>query len=49
VAGLNLPNYLEEQMLKKLQIPIPLIELPFSFSLTTVNILQGKIIITGKV
>lgn len=49
VNGFNPPRYIEQQVLEKMRIPIPLEEMPFPFAITTVNIMQGKIIIVGKV
>ena len=49
ILGLNIPSYLERQILQRINIRIPLEDIPFPFKVTTVNIMQGKIFITGEI
>lgn len=49
IGKYQVPESIQKELLKKLKIPLALEKTPFTFQVTTVKILQDKIIIQGKV
>lgn len=49
IGGLELPPSLKEKILKNINLKLKLGKIPFTFQVTTVKIMQDKILIQGKV
>ncbi|NLT94022.1 MAG: DUF2993 domain-containing protein [Clostridia bacterium] len=49
IAQSSIPESFRKELLQKVKIPLSLEKTPFTFQVTTVKIMQDKIIITGKV
>jgi len=49
IGNYHVPESIQQDLLKKLKIPLSLEKTPFTFQVTTVKIMQDKIIIEGKV
>lgn len=49
IANYLMPESIRKELLQKLKIPLSIEKTPFTFQVTTVKIMQDKIIIKGKV